>query len=86
VAEPAQAKKFEDLLLMKVFGYGLLTARRRNSALIPWRKIRDRSETLAWAIFAQQDLVRKRECWRGYETRHGQLRFGGIVIEFSYRI
>jgi len=31
-----------------------MTARRRNSALVTRRKIRFRSETLAWAIFAQQ--------------------------------
>jgi len=72
VREPAQAKKIEDLLLMKVFGRGLMTVRRRNIALVPWRKIRDRIETLAWAIFAQRapilcgkrDVVRlrKRPC------------------------
>jgi len=56
VREPAQAKKIEDLLLMKVFGRGLMTVRRRNIALVPRRKIRDRSETLAWAIFAQSHL------------------------------
>ena len=40
VREPAQVKEYGDLLLMKVFGRGLMSARRRNSALVSRRKIR----------------------------------------------
>ncbi len=52
----------------------------RNSALVPWRKIRDRSETLAWAIFSQSHLFAKGEgCGSGRGTKQQDLSVRGAA-------